>query len=453
MNTRAYYSQRNSKKTGKNRLDITMLKDLLGAIYIQFQDKNYFVEAFGYYCVDAGDIFGTLGKNPELFLFKRTRNNKLWPINFYKKELLEEDVFDLVEFLHDIISVPLEDDDAYHHTYSDCGWHYKNFDKGTAQKEFRDEVNFILRDYRDGYCLTGNGSIKAIKEMKSNVDLLDDDDIPTYLEINSSMTNSSFDRRFQFGLPVKNDDKPIGLVEHSDQGQKFKYEEGPSTGVLRGEIYPNFCMYDFARWIDPSIRLSSYLTPIFRLEYQSVKFNHTSWTVAYNLCDTDSEKRFLKGYLIKFVVPYKDSIDKNPTNKSSIQKLQDKVPALIPQVWINWNSHSKKLLNRMGYADTNLPYRLDFVAFWQNRNFVILLDDIGHYAKKPNTIWYADEEKYSARLREDRLLRTQGWNVFRISNYETKDPDRLNQALDELRMFIGFDEPPILEEDNDELPF
>ena len=98
----------------------------------------------------------------------------------------------------------------------------------------------------------------------------------------------------------------------------------------------------------------------------------------------------------------------------------------------------------MGYKGSNLPYRLDFIAFWNYRNFVVMIDGIEHYAQKIGNRWDAKEEKYAARLKEDRLLRMQGWNVFRIGNWETKDADKLDQVLNELRKFIGFEEPPIL---------
>ena len=123
------------------------------------------------------------------------------------------------------------------------------------------------------------------------------------------------------------------------------------------------------------------------------------------------------------------------------KSIKDKVPALIPQAWINWSSESKDTLSRTGYKESNLPYRFDFVAFWANRKYVVMLDGIEHYAEKIGVRWDAKEEKYAARLKEDRWLRIQGWNVFRVGNWEVKERDRLEQVLDELRMFIGFEAP------------
>jgi very-short-patch-repair endonuclease len=83
-----------------------------------------------------------------------------------------------------------------------------------------------------------------------------------------------------------------------------------------------------------------------------------------------------------------------------------------------------------------------------------MIDGIEHYAEKIGNRWDAKEEKYAARLKEDRLLRLQGWNVFRVGNWEVKEPTRLELVLDELRRFIGFESPPIPPPlDDEDIPF
>jgi very-short-patch-repair endonuclease len=85
-------------------------------------------------------------------------------------------------------------------------------------------------------------------------------------------------------------------------------------------------------------------------------------------------------------------------------------------------------------------YRVDFVAFWDNHRYAILIDDISHYATKRSNQWLADEESYSDRLREDRKLQTEGWRVYRVSNWEIRDSQRLEDALLDLRRIVGFQE-------------
>ncbi|MEH2459009.1 hypothetical protein [Nostoc sp.] len=114
------------------------------------------------------------------------------------------------------------------------------------------------------------------------------------------------------------------------------------------------------------------------------------------------------------------------------------IPVLIPQAWIQWHSSTKKELraNNSSYVDE--LYRVDFVAFWKNQRFAILIDDISHYAKKNYAYWNADQEKYSMRLKEDRKLRKEGWEVFRISNWEIRQEEIILELLADLREFIDF---------------
>lgn len=79
------------------------------------------------------------------------------------------------------------------------------------------------------------------------------------------------------------------------------------------------------------------------------------------------------------------------------------------------------------------------MAFWNNKRYVILVDDISHYAvKNDESSWDASEENYSKRLKEDRKLRKEGWQVFRVSNWELRDDSRVEEILQDLREFIGF---------------
>ncbi|ACB50669.1 hypothetical protein cce_1319 [Crocosphaera subtropica ATCC 51142] len=69
---------------------------------------------------------------------------------------------------------------------------------------------------------------------------------------------------------------------------------------------------------------------------------------------------------------------------------------------------------------------------------MILVDDIGHYAIEQNSKWYANEESYAKRLKEDRKLQKENWYVFRVSNWELKNNERIENILKDLREFIDF---------------
>ncbi len=136
---------------------------------------------------------------------------------------------------------------------------------------------------------------------------------------------------------------------------------------------------------------------------------------------SEYEKQFFLKYAKKFDMANKD------------------IPVLIPQAWIQWHSQIKKNLRAISSAHKDELYRVDFVAFWENKRYVILVDDISHYAIKNNSRWYADEESYSKRLKEDRKLRKENWQVFRVSNWELRDEERSQVILEDLREFFSFE--------------
>jgi hypothetical protein len=158
MRKRPYYSIR----TGKNphvKLNLDMLQRLFCDVYKDFDRKDYFQEAFGYHCPD-GDGVGTLGTDIEAQMTRRLRKTGLWPIFIRVFYYSEDDLFDVIEFLHDIISVPV---DGPYHSY--CGQtHYNIFDSEIGKREFRDNINELLRDYKEGYELSSDGEILALPE-------------------------------------------------------------------------------------------------------------------------------------------------------------------------------------------------------------------------------------------------------------------------------------------------
>ena len=114
------------------------------------------------------------------------------------------------------------------------------------------------------------------------------------------------------------------------------------------------------------------------------------------------------------------------------------IPVLIPQAWIQWHSKTKQDLRSTASSYADELYRVDFVAFWDNRRYAIPIDDISHYAKRSGKTWEASEVEYSKRLREDRKLRKTGWQVFRVSNWEMRSEDAIPEILSDLKEFIGF---------------
>ena len=64
-------------------------------------------------------------------------------------------MFDVIEFLYDCVSEPIYRYDEW----SNHGDSYDTFDRETGKQEFRDRINQLLCDYREGYELSEKGEI------------------------------------------------------------------------------------------------------------------------------------------------------------------------------------------------------------------------------------------------------------------------------------------------------
>jgi hypothetical protein len=159
MTEREYYSARMGKNPHPHQLDLDMFLRLFGNVYTGYASRGYFQEAFGYYCTDAGRVNGTLGSDVEAAVFGRLRKPSLWPIEQQLHQYSEDDAFDVIEFLYDVVSRP---GNAYYHSWNQCGYHYSDFNAHAGQHEYREEINGLLRDYGDGYVLSKSGDIQAL---------------------------------------------------------------------------------------------------------------------------------------------------------------------------------------------------------------------------------------------------------------------------------------------------
>lgn len=158
---RVYYSARTGKNVLVLKPDLSIVLRLFRDCYLSFSHREYFQEAFGYTCVDAGEIPGTLGTDIEAQMYRKLRKENLWPIYDRCLEYTEDDLLDVIEFLYDYVSKPVE---GWHHTYSGCGWHYNKFDREAGRIEFQAEINEIIAGYNNGYELSGDGEILALAE-------------------------------------------------------------------------------------------------------------------------------------------------------------------------------------------------------------------------------------------------------------------------------------------------
>jgi hypothetical protein len=142
---RNYYS----KRVKKQKLNIKQLYSKLETLFLYFRDKDYFKEK----------LFLTYEEYSKHSLYKAslTLNFPVFPIEGWHESLIIEDnIFDAIEFLYDHVSMPEE---------FDTGWNYQDYisyDEVKGKEEFRNTVNLFLCDYRDGYELSSEGEILSV---------------------------------------------------------------------------------------------------------------------------------------------------------------------------------------------------------------------------------------------------------------------------------------------------
>lgn len=223
---------------------------------------------------------------------------------------------------------------------------------------------------------------------------------------NDEQISDLFQYQFPAGLPFGLQKPNMAFIPEKGT-QKPKFEGDENIGILKSDVYPSLNFTKLNKHLEN--------TPFLKTKGLYPALIVTN--------QTESERKFFFSYQSRFTMSTAD------------------VPVLIPQAWIQWHSSTKRDLRSQSSSYADDLYRVDFVVFWNNKRFAILLDDIGHYAKKVGTTWQADEENYSKRLKEDRKLRKEGWNVFRTSNWEMRNEAFINEALDDLHSFIGFEIP------------
>jgi len=138
------------------QLTLEQTRRLFLSVFTSLEEQGYFQESMGFSCVDAGEVPGSMGQDIGAYLLRKLRKDHLWPIRDQALAYSREDLFDVVELLHDHVSAPKDGD---YHSFSDCGWHYKRFNSLEGRKRYRVEINEFLRDFEDGYELDAKGEV------------------------------------------------------------------------------------------------------------------------------------------------------------------------------------------------------------------------------------------------------------------------------------------------------
>lgn len=153
--THKYFSQRTGVNPNLKGLPLEELIGLFVRVYEQLHEEGYFDEAFGFCCVDAGEIPGKV-KDVELEMLLAIRKKGLWPIPGHAENYSEDDLFDVIEFLYQHVSKPI---DGTMHSWNECGMHWETFNQAEGRKEIQKSINQVLSHYEKRFELSDNGEI------------------------------------------------------------------------------------------------------------------------------------------------------------------------------------------------------------------------------------------------------------------------------------------------------
>ena len=171
--SRQFYSQRKGTNPNLKGLPLSDVLDLFVRVFNQLRSDGYFDEAFGFTCVDAGDVDGKV-RDPELEMLLTIRKKGLWPVPQKAASYSEDDFFDVVEFLFQYVSKPI---DGTMHSYDQCGMHWETFNRVLGRKEFREKVNSVLAHYEHRFELSANGEL--LHKPEAGFEAIFEADLPT----------------------------------------------------------------------------------------------------------------------------------------------------------------------------------------------------------------------------------------------------------------------------------
>ena len=153
--THQYYSQRTGSNPNLDGLPLGDITEMFSSLYGEMSEEGYFSEAFGYHCIDDGRVPGNV-VNIDREILVTIRKRDLWPIYGRYVHYEEDDLLDMVEFLYQYVSKPI---DGTMHSYGGCGMHWETFGKDAGKKVFREKVNRILMLYTRKFELSSSGEV------------------------------------------------------------------------------------------------------------------------------------------------------------------------------------------------------------------------------------------------------------------------------------------------------
>ncbi|MGM0826572.1 MAG: hypothetical protein ACQEUY_17885 [Pseudomonadota bacterium] len=150
-----YYSVRTGRNKNTEGFEFPEFLDLFVRSFKKFKEDGYFDEYLGWACVDIGPVSGKVS-DVELDILLKLRKQGIWPIESNLPDLVEDDVFDLIEYLYQNASKPI---DGNYHDFASCGMHWETFNKSEGETEFAQSMNELLALYKGSFELSPKGEI------------------------------------------------------------------------------------------------------------------------------------------------------------------------------------------------------------------------------------------------------------------------------------------------------
>lgn len=98
---RPYWSAHQGKSRATQPFDLQRALKLFGEVINYAERQDWFQQAFGFYCVDAGDVPGELGVSLENELAFDLQVEEIWPPHEHASKYDADLFLDVVEWVHD----------------------------------------------------------------------------------------------------------------------------------------------------------------------------------------------------------------------------------------------------------------------------------------------------------------------------------------------------------------
>ena len=119
------------------------------------------------------------------------------------------------------------------------------------------------------------------------------------------------------------------------------------------------------------------------------------------------------------------SLDFKTFLKKMHSKFKEKLPALIPQVYLHYDPYTLQDLKN----EKRLPrQRMDFLLLLSNNNRIVIeIDGKQHYSEG-NT---SSPRLYSEMVSSDRELKLRGYDIYRFGGYELTIGDNTEKLIED----------------------